>query len=375
MPRNGDNIFLRKDGRWEARYVKGYELSGKIRYGFCYGKSYVEAKAKAEKSKAALADGEANAIEDKRLRFGCWCEQWLRRQKGAVKESTYVKYDSTLRRHILPKLGLRSPSSIDTQAVETFKQQLLAEGLSVQSVKNALMVLHAVLRYGSGMQPGLFPAVDIRYPREPRKELRVLSPAEQRRLTAYLQADTDACKMGVLLALMTGLRIGELCALKWDMLSVRDRTLRVDATMQRIRDLSGEGGNKTKILIGAPKSETSARTIPLTREMVKLCRRFDPHKKNAYVLTGTEEYMEPRKLQYRFKQYTKDCGLEGVHFHTLRHTFATRCVEAGFEIKALSEVMGHARVSTTLDRYVHTTLEQKRLNMEKLDAQSHFTVK
>ena len=176
----------------------------------------------------------------------------------------------------------------------------------------------------------------------------------------------DACKFGILLALFTGMRIGELCALRWDNISMRGQTIKIASTMQRLKDM--EEGRGTKIVIGSPKSDTSIRTIPMTDYAAELCGRMRPGSSTAFVLTGTSDYMEPRTLQYRLEKYTKECGLEGVHFHTLRHTFATRCVEVGFEIKSLSEVLGHATTSVTLDRYVHSSIELKRSNMNKLSA-------
>ena len=366
MPKKGENIFKRKDGRWEARYVKGYELSGKIKYGFCYGKTYREAKQKVSEIKAALLSDKPIPLTNSRHRFAFFCEEWLRMQKSQVKESTYVKYDSTLRCHILPKLGGCFPLGFSAQVAERFKQELLEEGLSVQSVKNILMVLHAILRYTAKQYPGTFPSVEIRYPREQKKEPRVLSEEEQTRFVSYLTEDMDPCRFGILLALFTGLRIGEICALKWENISLRSNTIRIDSTMQRISDLDRAGNGKTKILIGNPKSETSARTIPMSEQLAGLCGENDPHCPAAFLLTGTVEFMEPRKLQRRLEKYTKECGLEGVHFHTLRHTFATRCMEVGFELKSLSEILGHAKTSTTLDRYVHSSLDMKRSNMAKL---------
>lgn len=366
MSRKGENIFQRKDGRWEARYVKGHELSGKIKYGFCYGRTYKEAKTKVEQIKAAILNDKPVLKTGSRHRFAFFCEEWLKIQKTRVKESTYVKYDSMLRCHILPKLGGCYPLGISAQTVEAFKTELLEEGLSVQSVRNVLIILHSILHCMTEQYPGIFPTVNIRYPKEVKEEPRVLSIEEQRRLISYLEKDMDECKFGVLLAMLTGLRIGEICALRWENLSLRDNTIQIRATMQRIRDLNKEGKGKTKILIGNPKSDTSIRTIPLPDSMAELCRQKDPHCLTAYILTGTESYMEPRKLQRRLQQYTKECELEGIHFHTLRHTFATRCMEAGFELKSLSEILGHAKASTTLDRYVHSSMEVKRTNMAKL---------
>lgn len=198
--------------------------------------------------------------------------------------------------------------------------------------------------------------------------MRVLSREEQARFVSYLLEDMDTCKFGVLLALFTGVRIGELCALQWGKISLKEQTIRIDATLQRLRDTSAVGSARTRIVISTPKSDTSVRTIPVTDYTAELCGKMDPHSSAAYVLTGTENFMEPRTLQYRMEKYTRECGLEGVYFHTLRHTFATRAVEVGFEIKSLSEVLGHATTTITLDRYVHASLVLKRDNMKKLAA-------
>lgn len=367
MPKRGENIFKRKDGRWEARYIMGYELSGKIRYGFCYGKTYREAKEKVTRCKAALVSGTPLPVTGNRHRLSFFCEEWLRLERGRVKESTYVKYETMLTKHILPKLGGCFPLGVNTQLIEQFKLELLEEGLSVKTVRDILTMLSAILKYTAEQFPGVFPTVEISYPKEQKKEARVLSVEEQRRFISYLRTDMDECKFGILLALLTGLRIGELCALRWEGVSLRDRTIRVEATMQRLRDLEGAGERKTKVVIGSPKSETSIRTIPLTDAAVRLCGQYDPHCPTAFLLTGTEKYMEPRQLQKRLARYTKECELDGVHFHTIRHTFATRCVEVGFEIKSLSEILGHANTTITLDRYVHSSMELKRENMDKLE--------
>ena len=368
MSKKGENIFKRKDGRWEARYIKGYELSGKIKYGFCYGKSYKEAKEKVLGIKAALLNNVPPPAGNTRHRLSFFAEEWLTLQKGKVKESTYVKYDATVNKHIIPRLGGCFPLAINTQLVEAFKQELLEEGLSPGTVRNILRVLRSVLDHTSGQFPGTFQKPEIQYPKEPRKETRVLSVEEQRRLAEHLQVDMDECKFGILLALLTGLRIGELCALRWDDVSIRHGTIRIEETMQRLKDTKGEGETKTRVIVGTPKSDMSVRTIPMSESAVELCRKIHPQSPSAFLLTGTERFMEPRTLQYRFKKYTGECGLEGVHFHTLRHTFATRCVEVNFELKSLSEILGHSDTSITLNRYVHSSLDLKRDNMNKLAA-------
>ena len=280
-----------------------------------------------------------------------------------IRESSYIKYRAILERHIKPRLGSRRLGGICTASVDAFTRELLeTDGLSVKTVHDILSVLHSVLKDTEARRPAGALAVQIRYPKGKRREMRVLTIEEQKRLVAYLLHPTDSCKFGLLLALYTGLRIGELCALRWSCIDLREQTIRIAATMQRL----GGTGEGTRIVIGAPKSDSSLRTIPLPAQIAVLCRHMQPVDPEAYVLTGGPAYMEPRTLQYRLKRYTAACGLEGVHAHTLRHTFATRAIESGFELKSLSEVLGHATTAITMERYVHSTLEMKRTNMNKL---------
>ncbi len=368
MSRKGENIYKRKDGRWEARYIKGYDETGKIRYCFCYGKSYRDAREKLTHIKSALLNNQPLPMNAGRHRLAFFCTEWLQMQKGRVKESTYVKYDGIIMQHIIPRLGGCLPASLNTQLAESFKRELIDEGLSAGTVKNILLILQSVLKYSSVRLPGGLPDIQIQYPKQSHEEARVLSAQEQKRVVEYLQLDMDECKFGVLLALLTGLRIGELCALRWENISISAGTLRVEATMQRLKSSDSTSGGKTRIVIGTPKSDSSLRTIPLSKSAAALCRYAGDRGPGAFVLTGEARYMEPRTLQYRFNRYMRDCGLEGVHFHTLRHTFATRCVEVGFELKSLSEILGHANTSITMNRYVHSSLELKRDNMDKLSA-------
>ena len=245
---------------------------------------------------------------------------------------------------------------------------LQEEFLSAKTVKDILTLVHSVLDFARKCGNCLAVS-DIVYPKLSRNEMRVLSPDEQQSFMLYLLEPMDRCKFSVLLALATGMRIGEICALRWKNISIEERTVSVNSTMQRLRDLSENKGQKTKIVIGEPKSASGARIIPLTEHMVQLCASYRCDDPDAFVLTGVaDRYFEPRALQYRFSKYTAACNLKGVHFHSLRHTFATRCVELDFELKSLSEILGHASPRITLDRYVHSSLALKRENMNKLTA-------
>lgn len=361
----GENIFKRKDGRWEARYGKGYDAAGKLKYGFCYGKTYKEAKEKVTKAKSAVAAGKMYS-QNSSHKFSQYCEEWLDITRNRVKPATYIKYESVLDNHIKPSLGGYYPQALNTVIISRFSDYLLKEKhLAVKTVRDILTCLRSVVKFCAKQLPGALDAVEIIYPKEEAKEMRVLSTIEQKRLMAELCTDINKCKFGILLALLTGMRIGEICALRWGDINLTDNTICVHATMQRLKSFS-DNGNKTQIVIGTPKSEKSMRIIPLTKQAASLCLQMIKQSPSAFVLTGTDSYMEPRALQYRLKKYTAACGLDGVHFHTLRHTFATRCVEVGFDVKTLSEILGHSSTTVTLNRYVHSSMELKRANMKKL---------
>ena len=367
MARKGENIYKRKDGRWEARYVKGHELSGKIKYGFCYGKTYREVKDKVMQAKVAVRCQSLVRINRDRKHLSIFCDEWLALRRGEVRESTYIKYTSILEKHVKPKLGKFVPAALDTKVIEDFKWELLdIDSLSPKTVKDIMLVLRAVISYASKLLPGLFPIPEFHYPKIDRKEMRVLSLDEQQRLTSYLLSELDDCRFGILLALLTGMRLGELCALRWENVSIRDCTIKICETMQRLKNTDTDAETKTRLWVGSPKSDTSYRIIPMSDSVAALCSKMGRQSPSAYVLTGSKEPMEPRTVQYRLEKFVRECGLEGIHFHTLRHSFATRCVEVGFELKSLSEILGHANTSITLDRYVHSSLDLKRANMNKL---------
>lgn len=196
--------------------------------------------------------------------FSVLCDAWLLRKRDEIRESSYIKYRAILERHIKPRLGSRRLGGICTASVDAFTRELLeTDGLSVKTVHDILSVLHSVLKDTEARRPAGALAVQIRYPKGKRREMRVLTIEEQKRLVAYLLHPTDSCKFGLLLALYTGLRIGELCALRWSCIDLREQTIRIAATMQRL----GGTGEGTRIVIGAPKSDSSLRTIPLPAQI------------------------------------------------------------------------------------------------------------
>lgn len=367
MPKKGENIYKRKDGRWEARYIKGYTPEKKALYGYCYGKTYKEAREKSYIAKASLFVAVPTSPMPPAKIFSGYCDEWLKIKRSGIKETTYVKYFSILENHIKPAFGKYPIKDISSITIEKFSRQLIYDkNLSSKTVRDILTIVHSIFAYISRHSFSM-QHIEMEYPKCRRKEIRILNKDEQKCLFRYLLSDLDAYKFGVLIALMTGMRIGEICALRWSDIDLAACIIHVRYTMQRIKDIHNDSGKKTKIVITEPKSETSVRDIPLTEYSASFFRNLYRDDPAAFVLTGeSTKYIEPRILQDKLKKYTKECNLEGVHFHTLRHTFATRCVEADFEIKSLSEVLGHSSPTITLQRYVHSSIEFKRTNMNKL---------
>lgn len=368
MPKRGENIYKRKDGRWEGRYATGeYTNAGNPRFRSVYGKTYGEVKAKLREYR--VQPKKKQGQEEMTLAKGC--DIWLQQHKTAIKESTYQRYRTIIENHIKPDWGKRKPGDMDSAGFTQYGLLLLNRGLSQGTVRNILslfrMVLEDMSREGEAIQ---IPA-KVALPREKRTKPRVLSAAEYERLTAYLLQEASSVHLGILLALECGMRIGEICALRWSALSLSDGILHIGATLQRLSALPNEAEKKTRLVEGPPKSDSSIRDIPLTGELLLLCQKLCPENRSAFVLTGTVSPMEPRSLQYRLTRICKQCQLSGVHFHTLRHTFATRCARSGVELKSLSEILGHATTRITLDRYVHPSFEMKRSNLEKLKLASY----
>lgn len=290
-------------------------------------------------------------------------KQWLNHTKRNIKHSTYIKYDNLIKNHIVPEIGTVLLKNIKRRTLDDFVQNCMVNGhvnggpLSRKTVNDILTVVSLAFKFAEEEYQAELPK--IKYLKELKREARVLSIKEQSALTQYLIENIDIFNFGILLTLHTGLRVGELCALRWE--DITDVYINVSKTMQRLKGQYG----KTEIIIGEPKSLSSKRKIPIPDYILPYIRQF--RKESGYVLcTGKKEYAEPRCMQMKFGIAAEKAGLENVSFHTLRHTFATRCIEAGFDVKTLSEILGHSDVKTTLNRYVHSSFEFKQENMEKL---------
>ncbi len=372
MSRTGENIYKRKDGRWEGRYIRLYDAFGKPKYGYIYAKTYSEAKQKLAEQRCN-SHQKVEALSGTNTKYDDVLTAWLQSTRMSIKESTFAKYCQLIDSHIKPALGQYAISKISTKLVESFvQQQLLAGrldgqgGLSPKTVTDMLTIIKASIDYAQDNGMAVNCNTQKLSIKKRDKEMRVLTPQEQIALVRVLLDDTDLCKFGVMLSLYTGIRIGELCALQWENLCLSTSTLKVRKTIQRIQDRNVGAATKTKVIITEPKSQCSIRDIPLPAFLTELAQRFEAAPK-AYVLSGDKgKYLEPRTMQNRFKRYVSEAKIGDANFHATRHTFATRCVEVGFDIKTLSEILGHANVNITLNRYVHSSYELKCSNMSKL---------
>lgn len=363
MSKKGENIYKRKDGRWEGRYaIEKEAVTGRSRFRSVYGKTYNEVKKKLYEKRI-----EENRIpRHKNLTIAEGCDRWMQQKETAVKVSTYQRYHTIIEKHLKPDWGSRLPQDITEEEFARYAQKLIQQGLTTGTSRNILSVFRMVLE---GMLPhrsGGTLSIKLVFPKERKEKPRVLTPSEYECLASFLLESTDSVHLGLLLALECGLRIGEICALRWNDVRLDEGILHIGSTLQRLSSLQENGAQKTRLVEGSPKSLSSIRDIPLTGELLAICARLYPEDGSSFLLTGTQKPMEPRLLQYRLKRICRDHNLVNVHFHTLRHTFATRCARSGVELKSLSEILGHATTRITLDRYVHPSLEMKRSNLEKL---------
>ena len=288
---------------------------------------------------------------------------WLADKQQYVKMSTYCAYSLLLSNHLKPVFA--KEQDVTEELVQAFVLGKLQQGLSRNSVKDMLMVLKMVLKYAA--KHGYMPwrQIDINFPTERRQnKVKTLTRADQRRLMDHIQANFSFMNLGIYICLSAGLRIGELCALTWDDLDTDAGVVRISKTLQRIYM---NEKCRTEVIIGTPKSRNSIREIPLAKELQRLIK---PLKKvvngKFYILTNSLSPTEPRSYRNYYRRIMQQLVLPQLKFHSLRHSFATRCIESKCDYKTVSVLLGHSSISTTLNLYVHPNLDQKKKCIERM---------
>lgn len=290
---------------------------------------------------------------------------WKEYKRPYVKRSTMAAYVLILENHIIPCFG--NSDSLHEREVQTFVLQKLENGLSIKSVKDILIVLKMVMKFGVKNEWMSYYEWDIKYPTtSTNKELEVLSVANHRIILNYIQSHFTFMGLGIYISLSTGLRIGEICALKWNDINVIDGTITVRRTIERIYIVEGEKKH-TELVINTPKTKNSCREIPMSKELLAMIK---PLKKvvndDFYMLTNDEHPTEPRTYRNYYNKFMNMLGIPKLKYHGLRHSFATRCIEAGCDYKTVSVLLGHSNISTTLNLYVHPNMEQKKWCISKM---------
>jgi integrase len=293
------------------------------------------------------------------------CREWLLSKKIYVKESTYNQYYNTINNHILPLL-LKIDNTTNSTIVQDYFYLLIQKGYSNKTIHDILSIIKSIDGYFKKRGINLGICIESINTKRKKTDVQYLDICSQKNLSSFLLENLNNKTFGILLALYTGIRIGELCALKWEDIDLKSKTLTINKTLIRIQNhLDEDSLSKTRIIITSPKSNDSIREIPLPDFIVEVAKQTFT-KPSDYVLSGSTNYIEPRNMQYYFQKVLIQSGTRSVNFHALRHTFATRCIESNFDVKTLSEILGHSNVRITLDKYVHSTMELKRKNMEKL---------
>lgn len=312
---------------------------------------------------------ESEAKTDCCITFRQLGEMWLDLKRITSKASTEMKYDYMLDRHIYPAIGDYLISDLNRTLLVKFIHEKLKKGrldgtggLSPSYVRTISILINTVLKFG--YQENLCDSLQINrvIPSSDKPTPQPLSVSEQKRLENYIFCHPSCTAAGVLLALRAGLRIGEVCALRWKEVSFDEKIISIGHTVIRSKDDT----YATSYRVDTPKTKTSKRDIPLTEALEKVLKTIHINNRESFVVSGEQGFVIPPTFEYRYHRLLAKAGIQDVNFHTLRHTFATRCIEAGMDDKSLSEILGHSNVNITLNTYVHSSMKLKTAQMEKL---------
>ncbi|MBQ9805019.1 MAG: site-specific integrase [Clostridia bacterium] len=300
-----------------------------------------------------------------------WLSNWLENYvKPSVKQRTYTRYREIVEQHIVTQLGKLELSEITPYVLQCYVTDLLksgnlktGKGLSANSVNSIITVIQNTLKtaYSLGMISE-YAGEKIKRPRSCEKKIECFSVSEQKKIEQYILNEKNTRFFGVLLCLYTGLRIGELLALEWSDIDMSKGELRVHKTCHYGKDEKGVFGR----IIGVPKTQSSIRTIPIPKQLMPRLREIKKRSLSTHVVANGLNFISIRSYQRSFASLLKKLNIQHRGFHSLRHTFATRALECGMDVKTLSEILGHKSPTVTLNRYAHSLMEHKKEMMNKL---------
>ena len=351
------SVYQRRDGRFEGRIPDGKKEDGKRKFRYVLARSREQVIEKM----AEICDG--YKTESCAKTVAEVYTEYHNSIRYRVKESTAANYMMKAKNHIIPVLGSKQIDSVTEEEVYCFIQEKQNAGLSARYIADIVILMKALFKYAVRIYHIFNPMASITLPKKKSPEIQLLDEQEQQRLQRYIAENQNKSTLGVALSMSTGIRIGELCALQWKDVDLEKRILTVRKTLQRIQRPTETA--RTKLIITEPKSESSKRSIPIPECMIEFLKKFKGNS-DEYLLSGSKQPTEPRTMQYRFARILKNVNLPSVHFHALRHMFASKCIRLGFDIKALSELLGHSSVEITLNRYVHSSFEEKKNLMGRL---------
>lgn len=359
MENAGVNITKRKDGRYMGKFTIGSDDSGKLQYQYVYGTTYDEAESKVLIGREVAS----RYLSGRYVTVGKVYKEWLNAVVNRVKESSFANYKAKFEKHILPEFADIPCADLSAGKINEFINKKLADGLSASYVRDIFTVFKSMLKYAQEEYGFKLSLKNVVLPKVEKKQIEKISDIQQKKLISYLRNNMSLIAFGILLSLFMGLRIGELCGLKWEDVDFQHKILHIRRTVQRIS--SANGNRKTKIVISTPKSATSFRDIAIPDVLIEYFKKFR-NEADFFILSGSDKPIEPRTMQYRYKKILQSAEIENHNFHKLRHTFATNCTQKGFDVKTLSVILGHSTVNLTLNRYVHPDRSHERKLMNSI---------
>lgn len=365
--KKGENIYKRKDGRWEGRYKDGYKANSEIKYRSVYGKSYSEVKLKLSQEKLQARKFQ----KQQKLKMNEVYKLYIENIQFNVKISTISNYRNLYDNHINPHFGGCRIDKISNEMINKFISDKLSSNLSTKFVSDVVCLLKSILKFAikrNWIQQQDYDIIKFKVSTKP---IEVFTDNEVSIIIKNIIDRPTLPNISILFALCMGLRIGEICALKVNDIDFNNEIIHVNKTLQRITNpIPDAQAHKTIVITDKAKTIASIRNVPIPNFIIQILKESLYGSNNsAYFLTRKlDRFIEPRMLEKYFKQFLKSAGIIYKNFHTLRHTFATYSIRNNlFDLKTLSQILGHSNIKTTYSYYLHTDIATQKRQMQRLN--------